>query len=167
VLVSYCDYYMRWDYAGFLADMATTRPDGAVPCYTGFHPHLLPAGNLYASCRLGADGMLAQIREKHSFAADKTHSLHSPGVYYFGSGAIMKQYCAKLMAAGDSLGGEYYVSMVYNHLVADGLRVAVPGGITHFCQWGTPQDLDDYLYWHAACRARAQLPLASGGSVAA
>ena len=154
VMVSYCDYFMHWDYAAFLSDMAAGGFDGAVPCYTGFHPHLLPAGNLYASCRLGPDGLLAEIREKHCFEPDKTRGLHSPGAYYFGSGALMKQHCAGLVARGEALGGEFYVSMVYNAMVAQGLRIAVPTGIAHFCQWGTPADLHEYLWWQAAVRRR-------------
>jgi len=147
VLISYCDYYMRWDYAAFLESVKDPRIAGAVPCYTGFHPHLLPEKNLYASCRTDEHGDLLEIREKYSFEQDKSCALHSPGVYYFGSGEIMKTYSNRLVEQDDSLNGEYYVSMVYNHLVADGLRVTVPGGIEHFCQWGTPEDLNEYLYW--------------------
>nr|WP_246739713.1 glycosyltransferase family 2 protein [Martelella sp. HB161492] len=154
VLVSYCDFYMQWDYKGFKDDLRRGNYAGAIPCYTGFHPHLLPAKNLYASCRVNADGLLEEIREKYSFEKDKTKALHSPGVYYFGSGRIMKDYCNKLMQADDALNGEYYVSMVYNHLVRDGLAVAVPANVQHFCQWGTPEDLNEYLYWQDVVRRR-------------
>lgn len=152
VLISYCDYYMHWDYAGFLTQMATGQWGGSVPCYTGFHPHLLPAGNLYACCRVDDRGDLLEIREKFTFDPDKTRALHSPGVYYFHSGAIFKKYADRLMQRDDALNGEYYVSMIYNHLVADGLRVAVPANVSHFCQWGTPEDLTEYLYWTGIVR---------------
>jgi NDP-sugar pyrophosphorylase family protein len=154
VLVSYCDYYMNWDYPAFLRYLEEGEFDGAIPCYTGFHPHLLPAKNLYACCRVNDDNHLVEIREKHTFEANKTKALHSPGVYYFGSGRLMKEYCNKLMSADDSLNGEYYASMVYNHLVKDGLRVGVPANVDYFCQWGTPEDLDEYHYWNAAVRRR-------------
>lgn len=154
VLVSYCDYYMSWDYAAFLQYLDAGNFAGAIPCYTGFHPHLLPAKNLYASCRINDSGLLSEIREKHSFEADKTKTLHSPGVYFFGSGRLLKDYGNRLMAADDSLNGEYYVSMIYNHLVRDGLRVGVPANVDYFCQWGTPEDLDEYLYWNSVARRR-------------
>ena len=146
-LVTYCDYYMRWNYRGFLNLVRGGEYSGAVPCYTGFHPHLLPEHNLYASCRVDEEGNLAEIREKYSFESDKKKSLHSPGVYYFSSGNLLKEYGRRLMEREDSLNGEYYVSMIYNHMVRDGLKVTVPTEIEHFCQWGTPQDLDEYLYW--------------------
>ena len=154
VLVSYCDYYMQWDYEDFKDYLRKSNYAGAIPCYTGFHPHLLPAKNLYASCCVNADRLLEEIREKYSFEADKTKALHSPGVYYFGSGRIMKHYCNKLMQSGDALNGEYYVSMVFNHLLEDGLAVGVPANIDHFCQWGTPEDLNEYLYWQDVVRRR-------------
>lgn len=146
-LVSYCDYYMQWDYAAFRADMQAKNAAGAVPCYTGFHPHLLPAKNLYACCRVDQSDRLIEIREKYSFENDKTKARHSPGVYYFNSGSTLKKYAHMLMEKDDSLGGEYYVSMIFNHMVADGLAVYAPANVHHFCQWGTPEDVAEYLYW--------------------
>lgn len=153
-LVSYCDYYMRWDYPAFLRLVGSGAYTGAIPCYTGFHPHLIPAKNLYASCRVDDRGDLIEIREKYSFEADKLKARHSPGVYYFHSGTILKHYGRQLMAQDDALNGEYYVSMIYNHLVHDGMRVTAPANVRQFCQWGTPEDLDEYLYWTQVARAR-------------
>ena len=149
IVVSYCDYYMHWDYPAFLCRMAEEKWAGAVPCYTGFHPHLLPKKNLYACCRVDEKDRLLEIREKHTFEADKTKARHSPGVYVFGSGAILKKYARLLMEKDDSLNGEYYASMIYNHIVQDGLTVGAPANVKSFCQWGTPEDLSEYLYWTA------------------
>lgn len=146
-VVSYCDYYMQWSYSTFLRGVAENGCSGSIPCYTGFHPHLIPPKNLYASCKVDDSGRLIEIKEKFSFEDDKTKALHSPGVYYFSSGSILKEYSRKLMSKDDSLNGEYYVSMVYNHLVHDGLLVTAPALVERFCQWGTPEDLDEYHYW--------------------
>ena len=156
VLVSYCDYYMHWDYAGFCAGVAQRDCAGAIPCYTGFHPHLLPAANLYASCQTDERDNLIEIREKYSFAADKTRALHSPGAYYFRSAALMQHYCEQQLAHGEAINGEHYVSLVYNAMVADGLDVWVPANVEHFCQWGTPADLQDCEYWVTRARGFAQ-----------
>ena len=147
VLVTYCDYYMVWDFLLFLQFIEEHDYDGIIPCYTGFHPHLIPKKNLYASCRVNSFNDLLEIREKFSFEPDKSKALHSPGVYYFKSGKLLKHYCRKLVENGDSLDGEYYVSLVYNRMVADGLRIGVPTNVEQFCQWGTPKDLAEYLYW--------------------
>ena len=45
-LLNYCDFYMNWDYSEFKKFTLQTECDGAIPCYTGFHPHLLHEKNM-------------------------------------------------------------------------------------------------------------------------
>ena len=147
VIISYCDYYMHWDYEAFKQEAVKRNCDGAVPCYSGFHPNLIPQKNLYASCRVDDKENLIEIREKFSWERDKTKSRHSPGVYYFKSGSILKKYCQQMIDADDNINGEYYASLPFNYMVKDGLSVWCPVNVPHFCQWGTPEDLEEYLFW--------------------
>lgn len=151
-IINYCDFYMTWDYDRFVDDVTERGCDGAVPCYSGFHPHLLIEKNLYASCLTDENDDLIEIREKYSFEEDKTKAKHSPGVYYFKSGAILKKYCRQMVEADDTLKGEFYASLPYNYLVRDGKKVWVPVNVDKFCQWGTPEDLSDYLFWTECTR---------------
>ncbi len=146
-IINYCDFYMLWDYKKFIKDVAERDCDGAIPCYTGFHPHLLINKNYYASCLTDCNDNLIEIREKYSFEKDKTKSKHSPGTYYFKTGALLKKYCQALIDAGETLNGEFYASLPYNYMVKDGLKVWVPTNVNKFCQWGTPEDMEDYLFW--------------------
>lgn len=145
VVVNYCDFNQVWDYADFKKMTEETDCDGSIPCYIGFHPHLL-GPNTYASCKLDSDGWLLEIREKHSFTENKMDCPQSSGTYYFKSGAIMKKYFQMLMDEKIELNGEYYSSLPYNLLVRDGLKVNIYE-VEKFCQWGTPQDLKEYNYW--------------------
>jgi len=148
VIINYCDFYMSWDYAAFAKEAGERDCDGAVPCYTGFHPNLLPAKNFYASCLTDEHDDLVEIREKYSFEKDKTQAKHSPGVYYFKNGAIMEKYCQILTEHEEcAINGEFYASLPYNFMVEDGLKVWVPTNVTYFCQWGTPEDLREFVYW--------------------
>lgn len=151
-IINYCDFFMYWDWEAFKRDVAVRGCEGCVPCYTGFHPHLLPAKNLYASCLTDENDDLVEIREKFSFEKDKMKGRHSPGVYYFKTGALLKKYCRALVDSGVTLKGEYYASLPYNFMVRDGLKVWVPTNVEQFCQWGTPEDLQDYLFWTEAVR---------------
>jgi len=153
IVVSYCDYYMHWKSQEFFQEVSNKDCAGAIPCYTGFHPHLIPENNLYASCLVDSHSNLLEIREKFSFEKNKTKALHSPGLYYFRSGKILKKYCEKLIAQNVHLNGEYYVSLVYNLLVSDGLKVWVPANVRKFCQRGTPEDLADFLCWEKMVQA--------------
>ncbi len=151
-IINYCDFYMTWDWNKFQDEVTKRGCDGCVPCYTGFHPHLLIENNYYASCLTDENDNLIEIREKYSFTNDKTKAKHSPGTYYFRSGRILKKYCQKLVDADESLHGEFYASLPYNYMVRDGLKVWAPANVKQFCQWGTPQDLQDYLFWTECVR---------------
>jgi NDP-sugar pyrophosphorylase family protein len=147
VVVNYADFYMRWDFADFERRALAEGWDGAIPCYHGFHPHLLLESNVYAGCRIDGDKWLQEIREKFSFESDKTQGWHSAGTYYFASGDLVARYFEQQRKTGEALEGEHYVSLVYRGMLEDGLRVKVYDDIPHFCQWGTPRDLADYLFW--------------------
>ncbi|MCM1386915.1 MAG: hypothetical protein NC231_06285 [Bacillus sp. (in: Bacteria)] len=147
-IINYCDFYMVWDYRAFADEAAARNCDGAVPCYTGFHPHLLPEKNYYASCLTDAEDNLIEIREKYSFEKDKTKAKHSPGTYYFKSGEVMEKYCQILTEHEEyAINGEFYASLPYQFMVKDGLKVWIPTDIDYFCQWGTPEDLREFVYW--------------------
>lgn len=156
-IINYCDFYMTWDYEAFAKGARERDCDGAVPCYTGFHPNLLPEKNYYASCLTDESDDLIEIREKYSFEKDKTKAKHSPGVYYFKNGAIMEKYCQMLTEHEEcAINGEYYASLPYNFMVRDGLKVWVPTNVEYFCQWGTPEDMQEFVYWTDRIRQARQ-----------
>lgn len=147
-IINYCDFYMEWDFEAFAKEAIARDCDGAIPCYTGFHPNLLPEKNYYASCLTNEEDNLIEIREKYSFEKDKTKAKHSPGVYYFKNGEIMEKYCQILTEHEEcAINGEFYASLPYNFMVKDGLKVWVPTNVSYFCQWGTPEDMKEFVYW--------------------
>ena len=52
-----------------------------------------------------------------------------------------------MILADDHINGEFYMSLPFNYLVEDGLKVWCPDIVNYFCQWGTPEDLEEYLFW--------------------
>lgn len=144
-IVSYCDFNLYWNYQHFKETIHNSLAEGAIVSYKGFHPHLL-GSNLYASVRTDLQGRVVEIREKHSFTANKMDSWQSAGIYYFKSGEILKKYFFQLIERNITCNGEYYVSLVYNLMADDHLK-SIVYPIEYFCQWGTPEDLEEYLYW--------------------
>jgi len=156
VIVNYCDFNQQWDYRAFKKAIEGSDYDGAIPSYTGFHPHLLHK-KLYAGILTDAKGDMLEIQEKHCFTENPEDSFHSSGTYYFKSGALMKRYFRELMDKDVNLNGEYYVSMAYYFFKRDGLKVAVPK-LEHFMQWGTPEDLEEYEAWSRLVHADHKKP---------
>ena len=87
-----------------------------------------------------------QVQEKKPFTDDKMSELASNGTYYFKSGRLVKNKFKQLMDLNYSLNNEFYVSLVYNLLINDGLLVTT-FLIENMLQWGTPYDLENYKGW--------------------
>ena len=145
VIVNYCDFSIYWDYRHFKAFVDATECDGCVICYTGFHPHMLGSDN-YAFCKTDENNRILEVREKQPFTDDKMSEFASAGNYYFRKGNYVKKYFKQLMDEDININGEYYVSLVYNLLIRDGLDNQVYE-IPYMLQWGTPTDLDIYNSW--------------------
>ncbi len=144
VIVNYCDFSSYWSYEDFLKDTHERKADGCVICYRGFHPHMLGTDN-YAFVK-ETDRWLEAIQEKKPFTENRMDEYASNGTYYFARGSLVKRYFMALMEAEERVNNEYYVSMVYNRMAQDGLKISVYE-IEHMLQWGTPKDLKEYENW--------------------
>ncbi len=146
-IVMYCDFNLKWNYAEFKKRMKETKVDSSAVCYTGFLPHLLKP-NVYAGVRVDDSGNALEVREKFSFTENKMESWHQAGMFYFRTGEILKKYCQKTFKSAAPIQGEYYISFLYNFMINDGLTSSIYP-VKHFCQWGTPEDLQEYLWSHS------------------
>jgi NDP-sugar pyrophosphorylase family protein len=144
VIVNYCDFGTYWDYPAFLDHTRKRNADGAIPAYKRFHPHMLGSTN-YAFMRDDNQWML-EIKEKEPFTDNRMNEFASNGTYYFKKGSYVKKYFPLLMDKNINLNGEFYVSLIYNLLIADQLTVSIYD-VEHMLQWGTPQDVEEYNGW--------------------
>ena len=144
IIVSYCDYGTKWNYFDFLRKVRNKKSDGAIASYIGFHPHMLN-NDTYAFIK-EKNKWLIKIKEKESFTKNKMQEFASNGTYYFRKGEIVKKYFKKIIDEKITVNYEYYVSLVYNLLVKDKLKVLIYE-IQNMLQWGTPLDLQEYKKW--------------------
>ena len=145
VMISYCDYYMEWDFKKFVEEVRNSDYDGAVPSYIGFHPHLLHK-KYYAGVLADEKKVMTDIKEKYCFTESLMDSYQSAGAYYFRRGDELKKYFQELMDKDINLNDEYYVSMVYYLYLRDKKKIYVPE-VKKFMQWGTPEDLEEFEAW--------------------
>src|SRR4030067_3006453 len=123
VIVTYCVFSKYWEYGDFLRHTRSRGADGAICAYRGFHPHMLGSTN-YAFMR-EKDKWMLEIKEKEQFTSNRLQEYASDGTYYFKKGAHVKKYFIQLMEKNVHVNGEYYISLVYNLLREDGLRVSI------------------------------------------
>jgi NDP-sugar pyrophosphorylase family protein len=152
MFVNYCDFNCFWDWADFKRFVAETECAGAVPAYRGFHPHSLH-GNNYAFIR-ESGGWLSDIQEKQPWTDDPISEFASSGGYYFATGKLGLDLFDEVVESDLRVGGEFYVSLAYKILAERQAKIAVYE-LQHFMQWGTPQDLDEYLGWSSVFRRLA------------
>jgi dTDP-glucose pyrophosphorylase len=144
VIVNYCDFTCYWDFADFCSFVEETQSDACLPCYRGFHPHMLGTTN-YAFLR--EQGLWAtDIQEKKPFTNDRMREFASSGTFYFATGKLLKHYFQQCMTKDLMVNGEFYVSMAMKPMMDDGLRVSIYE-LEHFMQWGTPEDVVEYNEW--------------------
>ena len=151
-IVNYCDFSCYWNYEYFKKWLLKVNPDGCIPAYKGFHPHSL-SGNNYAFIK-EKNGWMTKIQEKKPFTKDKLNEFASSGTYYFANGKLLKKFFKKTINLNLKVSNEFYCSVVYNLMVKESLRISI-FELQHFMQWGTPEDLKEYLKWSNAFDALA------------
>ncbi len=151
-IVNYCDFTAYWDWSDFCTFVAETRCDGCIPSYRNFHPHMLHS-TAFAYTR-NEDLWVRAIQEKQPYTNQPMEEFASSGTYYFSSGARMKRCFLETMERKLAVNGEYYVSLAYVPLIEAGDAIAIYE-LQHFMQWGTPEDLAQYLRWSAVFRRLA------------
>ena len=147
VVVNYCDFTCYWDWDHFKGFVQESGCAGAIPAYKGFHPHSLGSTN-YAYMQ-EANGWVLDIQEKQPYTDQRMQEYASSGTYYFASASIMIDAFRLTMEQNLNVDGEFYVSLAYKPLLARKQPIAVYP-LQHFMQWGTPEDVAEYLYWSSA-----------------
>jgi NDP-sugar pyrophosphorylase family protein len=92
----------------------------------------------YSFAEVGADGLVRRTAEKQAISSDALM-----GVYSFTSAGVFLEAADRLMA--EQIGAampEYYVSLVFNELIASGRPVGLVRG--DFYCFGTPEELAAY-----------------------
>lgn len=93
----------------------------------------------YSYAALGEDGFVTRTAEKEVIS---NHALC--GAYFFSTGKRFKQIAHQLLDEPEFKKPEYYVSLLYNYLLADGEKVQL-ATMEEFYSYGTPEELKQYL----------------------
>ena len=144
VVVNYCDFSCYWDWNHFKKFVKESKCNGAIPAYKGFHPHSLGKTN-YAYIK-EKNNKLIDIQEKKPFTKNRMQEYASSGTYYFANGDLLLESFKSVVNNKNDINGEYYVSLAYKELLERKLNILIYN-LQHFFQWGTPEDLEDYLVW--------------------
>lgn len=144
VMVSYCDNAFVWDRAKFLDHVEKNNLDGCILTHTGMHPHTLNSTKM-AFLKVENE-LLLEIKEKECYTENPFTEHASTGAYYYRKGWQLKKYFDQTIEENVNHNGEYYVTLVYNLLVRDHLRVGFFD--TEFVTvFGTPEEVESFEAW--------------------
>lgn len=145
VIITYCDNPYIWDYAHFKEYVAANNSDGCILSHVGFHPHRLSP--TFMAHIKDDNGRVLAIKEKEPYNWNDPSSEHaSTGTYYFKKGSYVRKYFQSLIDKNINYNGEYYVTLVYNLLIEDGLKVDVYP-TKYVTVFGTPEEVRTFEAW--------------------
>lgn len=93
----------------------------------------------YSYAELGPDGFVVRTAEKEVIS---NHALC--GAYFFSTGKRFKQIAHQLLDEPEFKKPEYYVSLLYNYLLADGEKVRL-APMEEYYSYGTPEEIIKYI----------------------
>ena len=117
---------------GILAQSLEQAEGGALVSFTSDQPK-------YSYAEVGDDGLVKRTAEKEVISS---HALC--GAYFFATGKRFKQVAHQLLDEPEFKKPEYYVSLLYNYLLARGEKVYL-APMEEYYSYGTPEELQRYL----------------------
>jgi NDP-sugar pyrophosphorylase family protein len=146
VIVSYCDNPHLWDMEHFKEHVNYYKMDGCILTHSGFHPHTLAQTKMAFVKDVPGTPYITEIKEKACYTDNPMNEHASTGMYYFRRGADIKKYFDLAMEREIQYNGEFYVTLVYNLLIQDGLKVGYYD--TPFVTvFGTPEEVENFEAW--------------------
>lgn len=136
VVVMDCDLEFRSTrYNELVSDALSVSADqadgGALVSFESNNPR-------YSYAQIDADGRVLRTAEKEPIS---NHALC--GAYFFGSGKDFKRIAHQLLEDGTRGKAEFYVSLLYNYLLAEGRTVRL-ASMEEYYSYGTPEELLTY-----------------------
>ncbi len=142
VIISYCDFTVRWDYERFLREVKGF--DASIISFSGLHPASF--GNTYYAYMRVEGNHLLELKEKASFTNNRHEEPASVGIYYFRDWKLFQKYGNNFLHKRRPKDPEAYISLLFNFMVKDDLEVLV-FPVKNFICYGTPKDLTQYQFW--------------------
>jgi NDP-sugar pyrophosphorylase family protein len=133
LIITNCDQIMSWDSKKFTDFINSSHLDGLVVTYDSETPK-----NSYVRMN---NGLAEKFAEKQVIS-----NLSLNGIHYWKMGSYFIESCNKMIQKNIRCNNEFYISLSYNEMVNDGLKVGayhIDSNSHHAV--GTPEDLEIYI----------------------
>ena len=153
IIVHYCDFSGNWK----LSDVVDHLDyyDGVYVGFEGFQPNRSLNATKFAYAKVNDKNQITEIKEKGSFTSYPELELASSGIYGFASGDILIKAIEAQFQSKLDVNGEYYTSLTQSVMLKNGMKISAIF-MKCFFGWGTPEDLEDYIYFSSICKSLNQ-----------
>ena len=93
----------------------------------------------YSYAEVREDGLVKRTAEKEVISNNALG-----GAYFFSTGKRFKEIAHQLLNEPEFKKPEYYVSLLYNYMLAEGEKVQL-APMEEYYSYGTPEELQQYL----------------------
>ncbi len=143
IIVNYCDFSGEWNPKLFIQKLE--KFDCNILTYSGFHPHMARSTK-FAYAKVN-DDVVVEVREKQPFTEDPMSEEASAGVYGFKDKNTLIQALSQQFQGKLETNGEFYISLTCQAIIENSGSATITR-MEKFYQWGTPEDLEDWVYWN-------------------
>jgi len=136
LLIANCDQIVDMDCGRFVQDCHERGLDGSILVFRD-----ADRDPKWSFAEVDGAGRVIRVAEKQPIS-----DLATVGLYYFRRAGDFLDAAIDMIARNERVNGEFYVCPVYNHAIANGLKIGVheiPAEAMHGL--GTPEDLERYL----------------------
>lgn len=144
ILVSSCDYGIKYDREEFFYMIKRDDPDACIWTFSNY-PDARLNPNAYAYLKTD-NRVVERISEKVPISDSPHKDPIVLGVFYFKSVDIFLNSMKKMISKRNNINGEYYVATGINEIIDSGGNVLTYPVDQYLC-WGTPNDLMTYEFW--------------------
>lgn len=135
LLVANVDQIVDLPMSSFIDDCKNRKLDGSILTFEANDPK-------WSYAKVDDKGFVTEIREKTPFS-----NIAHTGIYYFSKGQYFFDGTMDIIAHNDRApNNEFFVSLVYNHLIKDGLKFGIYSiDKSQMHGIGDPNDLEYYI----------------------
>jgi bifunctional N-acetylglucosamine-1-phosphate-uridyltransferase/glucosamine-1-phosphate-acetyltransferase GlmU-like protein len=147
IIVHYCDFSGIWE--PLETEALLDNHDGVFVAFKGFHPSKINKTK-FAYGKTDNENTLLEIKEKGSFTTDPEKEYASSGIYGFASGDLLLESISEQVSLNLQINGEFYTSLTQEVMLRKDRKIVVQA-MESFFAWGTPEDLESYIYFKDSC----------------
>ncbi|MBF0239356.1 MAG: glycosyltransferase family 2 protein [SAR324 cluster bacterium] len=145
LLIGPCDNGMTWNRTRYENLISDTNVDAIIWTFRN-NATVNRNPQMYGWVRLNDNGLACDVSCKTPVSTTPVQDHAVVGTFYFKKAGFFKKAYLSMVQKNRRINNEFYVDVLMNELIEDGLNVHVFEIDQYIC-WGTPNDLKTYEYW--------------------